>query len=61
MDDYQRLIAQNNMLNALVKQQDSLIAELKEKLERKAIDNQNLKVRVRLLERNSKKDGQNDT
>lgn len=61
MDDYQRLIAQNNMLNALVRQQESLIAELKEKLERKAIDNQNLEVRVRLLERNSKKDGQNET
>jgi len=61
MDDYQRLITQNNMLNALVKQQGSLIAELKEKLERKAIDNQNLEVRVRLLERNSKKDGQNET
>ena len=50
MGDYQRLIAQNNMLNALVRQQGFLIAELKEKLERKDLDNQNLMIRVRLLE-----------
>ncbi len=60
MNDYDRLITQNNMLNALVRQQGSLIAELKEKLERKDLDNQNLKVRVRLLESNSKKVGQNE-
>lgn len=57
MNDYDRLITQNNMLNALVGQQGSLIAELKEKLERKDLDNQNLMVRVRLLERNGNQEG----
>ena len=51
MNDYDRLVAQNNMLDALVRQQGFLIAELKEKLERKEIDNQNLMVRARFSER----------
>ena len=51
MNDYDRLVAQNNMLDALVRQQGFLIAELKEKLERKEIDNQNLMVRARFAER----------